>query len=194
MATDLDSIKNTLIGISKGDSMLDMLLELERTLDDTELFSYKNWILGELVEGPEVTRYWFKVTFMYPYELMPDPDGGLRLTKLGAKIGYRKGTFKKPIKVEGPQDWTDPTSKRAKIVDHPVWLVSIDLPIKYINRGLENIEGIILKDLEDANAEIADAFDNDVESEDNFDTGMDNTESGFDDQGFATDEELGGGL
>jgi hypothetical protein len=51
MATDLDSIKQTLVNISKGESLLDTLLEFERTLDNAEIFAYKNWILGELVEG-----------------------------------------------------------------------------------------------------------------------------------------------
>jgi len=83
---------------------------------------------------------------------------GLRLTKIGAKVSYKKSIFKKPIKVEGPQDWRDPTSKKAKIVDHPVWLVSIDLPIKYITQGLEGIEDTIQQDLEKTNAEIVDAY------------------------------------
>ena len=163
MPRELDDIKKTLVRISKGETLLDTLLEFERTMDSAEVFAYQNWILGELVEGPEIGRYWYKTTWMFPYELMPDPDGGLRLTKLGAKIGFRKGTFKKPIKVTGPQDWADETTKKAKIVDHPVWLVNIDLPIKYINRGLDNIDDIIMKDIEDANSEITDAYGDDIE-------------------------------
>jgi hypothetical protein len=162
MQKELEDIKNTLVKISKGDSLLDTLLEFERTLDSAEVFAYQNWILGELVEGPDIGRYWYKVTLMYPYELMPNPDGGLRLTKIGAKVSFRKGIFKKPIKVEGPQDWQDPTSKKAKIVDHPVWLVTIDLPIKYINRGLDNIDDIIMKDIEDSNDDITDAYGEDI--------------------------------
>jgi len=47
---ELDKIKSTLINISKGNSVLDTLLEFERTLDNTEIFSYKNWVLGEVVD------------------------------------------------------------------------------------------------------------------------------------------------
>jgi len=72
---ELDKIKQTLINISKGDSILDMLLEFERTLDTVEIFAYKNWILGEVVAGPEIGRYWFSVTLMYPHACMPDPNG-----------------------------------------------------------------------------------------------------------------------
>lgn len=161
MTTDLDSIKQTLVNISRGDNILDTLLEFERTLDNAEVFAYKNWILGELVEGPEIGRYWYKTTWMYPYAMMPDPNGGLRLTKLGAKVNFRKGVFKKSVKVEGPQDWVDPETKRAKMVEHEIWLVTIELPIKYINRGLEQNDQIMQKDIQDTNAELADAFEED---------------------------------
>jgi hypothetical protein len=165
MSTDLESIKKTLVNVSRGDSILDTLLEFERTLDNSEIFTYKNWMLGELVEGPEIGRYWFKTTWMYPYEMMPDPNGGLRLTKIGAKVGFRKGVFKRPVKVKGPQDWVDPESKRAKMLETEVWLVTIELPMKYIDRGLERIDDIIQQDIDKTNAELADAYGDDMPEE-----------------------------
>jgi len=159
--TDLDSIKTTLVNISKGNDILSTLIEFERTLDNAEIFAYKNWILGELVEGPTISRYWYKVVFMYPMAMMPDPNAGLRLTKLGAKVNFRKGIFKKPVKVHGPKDWVDPQTKRAKMAEHEIWLVTIELPMKYINRGLDQSDDIIQKDIENTNAELADAFEED---------------------------------
>lgn len=179
MTTDLDSIKKTLVNISKGDTILDMLLEFERTLDNAELFAYENWLLGELVEGPTVGRYWFTTVWMYPQTAMPDPNGGLRLTKIGAKVNFRKGIFKRPTKVRGPQDWINPESKRAKMVESDIWLVTIDLPMKYINRGLEQTDDIIQKDIDDTNAELADAFDEEpADSQDVADTSLDNSAMG----------------
>ncbi len=166
--TDIDEIKSTLVGISKGENILDMLLEFERTLDNAELFTYMNWNKGEVVRGPIISRYWFQVVLMYPMKLMPDPNGGLRLTKLGAKVNYKKGTFKRPVKVHGPQDWVDPETKRAKTAESDIWLVTIDLPMKYISRGLRNIDDIIQKDIDKTNQELADAFD-----EESMDAGMD---------------------
>ena len=163
MTTDLDSIKSTLVNISTGNDMLSMLMEFERTLDNAEIFAYKNWILGELVEGPNISRYWFKVVFMYPYEMMPDPNAGLRLTKLGAKVNFKKGIFKKPVKVNGPADWLDPETKRAKMAEHEIWLVTIELPMKFINNGLEHNNDIIQQDIDDTNAELSDAFEDDPE-------------------------------
>jgi hypothetical protein len=156
--TDLDSIKSTLINISKGNDLLGMLMEFERTLDNAEIFAYKNWILGELVEGPDISRYWIKTVWMYPYALMPDPNAGLRLTKLGAKVNFRKGIFKKPVKVTGPKDWVDPETKRAKMAEHDIWLVTIELPMKYITRGLTQTPEIMQRDIEDTNAELSGAF------------------------------------
>lgn len=176
--TDLDSIKQTLANISRGDNILDTLLEFERTLDNAEIFAYKNWILGELVEGPEISRYWYKTVWMYPLSLMPDPDGGLRLTKIGAKVNFKKGVFKQSVKVKGPEDWVDPQTKKAKMVEHEVWLVTIELPIKYINRGIEQSDDIIKADIEQTNNNLADAFEEDQAPIDDM-----GTEAGADDMG-----------
>lgn len=156
--TDLDSIKQTLVNISKGNDMLSMLIEFERTLDNAEVFGYKNWALGEICEGPDISRYFFKVTLMYPWSMMPDPNAGLRLTKIGAKVNFRKGIFKKPVKVDGPKDWLDPQTKRAKMAEHEIWLVTIELPMKYITRGLEQEDEIIQHDIDNTNAKLAGAF------------------------------------
>lgn len=176
--TDIDSIKKTLVGISKGENILDMLLEFERTLDNAELFTYKNWHKGEICDGPHINRYFFKVVLMFPMKLMPDPNGGLRLTKLGAKVSYKKGMFKRPVKVNGPQDWVDPQTKRAKMSESEIWLVTIDLPMKYITRGLQNIDDIIQKDIDKTNDELADAFD-----EQSMDAGLDDTNEAPPDNG-----------
>jgi hypothetical protein len=165
MSTDLDSIKRTLVAISNGDTILDTLLEFERTLDNAEIFAYKNWILGELVEGPDIGRYFYKTVWMFPYKMMPDPNAGLRLTKLGANVNFRKGNFKRPVKVKGPEDWVDPQTKRAKMAESEVWLVTIELPLKYINHGLQQNDDIIQKDIENTMQEISDAYDEEFPEE-----------------------------
>lgn len=190
MATDLDSIKTVLVNISKGETLLDTLLELERTFDNAEIFAYKNWILGELVEGPIIGRYWYKTVWMWPAALMPDPNAGLRLTKLGAKVSFRKGTFNKPVKVKGPEDWANPVTKAAKMAHHEVWLVTIDLPLKYINRGLEQTDDIIQKDIDDTNAELADAFNEETPAPD---MGMEDQDMGMEDAP-ENDQDMGGNV
>jgi len=156
--TDLESIKSTLTNISRGGNLLDTLIEFERTLSNLEIFAYKNWLLGELVEGPDIGRYWYKTVWMYPYTKMPDPDGALRLLDIGAHVEIKKGTFEEPVRVNGPQDWVDPETKRAKMQKYRVWLVTIRLPMKYIERGLVNTEEVMKKDIAAADREIQDAY------------------------------------
>ena len=163
--TNLDAIKQTLVGVTKGENVLDMLIEFERTLDNAEVFAYRNWILGELVSGPDISRYWFTTVWMYPYAMMPDPDAGLRLTKLGAQVSYKKGKFVKPVRVRGPSDWADPISKRAKVDEADIWLVTISMPMKYIGIGLEQLDTVIQQDLAKAAQEVAQSLEQSAPNE-----------------------------
>jgi hypothetical protein len=156
--TDLESIKATLTNISRGGNLLDTLIEFERTLSNLGIFAYKNWILGELVEGPNVGRYWYETVWMFPYTKMPDPDGALRLLEIGALVKMEEGTFEEPVRVNGPQDWVDPETKRAKMQKYRVWLVNIKLPMKYIERGLANTEEVMKKDIVNVDRELDSAY------------------------------------
>lgn len=141
MSRNLTDITNSLAYVSNNITMLDMLLEFERTLDNTELYAYKNWISGELVEGPTVERYWVTCKFMYPYKMMPDPAGGLRLEKIGCKIKYDKDKLKVPMKVKDHSSYTNPNTKRVRLKVHPVWIVTIRMPRHFIDeRILDDIE------------------------------------------------------
>lgn len=143
--------------VSGQTTSLDMLMEFEKTLDDANLYAYQNWMSGELVEGPVINRYWFITTWMYPYKLMPDPEGSLRLIKYGCKVSYTKDTLLEPKKVRSGDDLQGGTageSKQAKILRKPVWLVTIEMPRKFVDEAndalLQFEDGQI--DVEDINA------------------------------------------
>ena len=55
------------------------LLDFERVLDELDLYAFKNWQIGELVQGPTIGKYRVSCIFMWPERLMPDPRGGRRL-------------------------------------------------------------------------------------------------------------------
>lgn len=118
---------------------LDMLMEMEKTLDAANLYAYKNWMCGELVEGPSINRYWFTTMWMYPYKMMPDPQGALRLLKYGCKVSYAKDTLLEPKSVKNPEkDLKGGYSnerKQAKILRKPVWLVQIKMPRKFVDEA-----------------------------------------------------------
>ena len=98
-----DSIKKNLESVKKiymSDASLSMLCDFERVLDNMDFYAFPNWRLGELVEGPEISRYWVKCTFMWPLDRMPDPAAANRLLPYGAKISYKKDVVKKLKKAE----------------------------------------------------------------------------------------------
>jgi hypothetical protein len=102
-------------------------LDFERVLDEIDVYAFKNWEIGELVAGPEISKYRVACTFMWPEKLMPDPRGGRRLLPFDCEVSYRKVEMKIPIKITDPSDYREGT-KKARIVEKPVWLVEIVMP------------------------------------------------------------------
>lgn len=130
-----DSIKK----ISETNTLLDMLLEFEHVLDNLELYAYKNWIKGEILEGPTLDRHWVGVKLMYRSKDMPDPDGAKRILSRGGLVKYVKETLLTPRKVRTFDDITvevTPDGRnryKARTDSHPIWVVEIKLPRKYVD-------------------------------------------------------------
>ena len=123
--------KNTQdIYLSEG-SLLN-LLDFERVLDEFDLYAFRNWKYGELVEGPDIGKYRVTCTFMWPLKLMPDPRGGRRLLAFDCEVEYTKKEIKIPIKITDPSDYR-PGTKKAKLVTKDVWLVTITMPKALMN-------------------------------------------------------------
>jgi hypothetical protein len=165
MPQGLENIKKTLARITRGDSVLELLMEFERTIDETGLFYYKNWIAGELVDGPHISKYWFKTSWMYPYKLMPDPDGALRLEKIGCKVHYSKDILNQPRRVLSPKDWSDQKTKAAIIDELPIWIVTIDMPTKYVVGHLDALHDYLDDEFDTSGEEVADEINNEMAPE-----------------------------
>jgi len=103
------------------------LLDFERVLDELDLYAFKNWQIGELVAGPEISKYRVSAIFMWPEDLMPDPRGGRRLLPFDCEVKYKKTTMKIPIKITDPSDYR-PGTKKARITEKKIWLVEITMP------------------------------------------------------------------
>ena len=130
-------------------------MDKRQVLDELNLYVYDNWLDGELAEGPEILRHFVTATFMWPRDKMPDPDGGKRLTDYGCKVFYKKDVYVYPRKVLQSDDFR-PGTKKGKLDQMPIWLVTIRMPkdlIRTIYSGYE-IEQEYNK--EPANAEIVD--------------------------------------
>lgn len=159
---DFVSITNTIKGIMTSDGLMSTLLDFERVLDEADTYAYKNWIIGELVQGPNVGRYSVTCIFMWPYKLMPDPRAAKRLMKIGCKLKFIKSEVKIPIQIQDYEDYV-PGTRYPKAVKKKVWFVEIEIPLELMD---DIKEGSI--DLADSTIdlkEIEDAYDEDLDKE-----------------------------
>lgn len=129
MAVDIvDTIKN-IQTLSENNSAFKVLIDFERVLDALDIYVFKNWEDGELLSGPDVSRYDVKCAFMWPEDEMPDPAGGQRLYEYGCRVTFEKNNIMIPRKIKDPSDFR-PGTKKGKIDTHPIWIVTINMPKK----------------------------------------------------------------
>ena len=148
-----DNIKD--LYMSEGSLLT--LLDFERVLDELDLYSFRNWQLGELVSGPDIGKYKVGCTFLWPEKLMPDPRGARRLLPFDCEVRFKKTRMQIPIKIEEPDDYV-PGTHKARLIEKPVWLVEIIMPknlMSDIRTGSIELEDqdIDLAELDDAYAE-----------------------------------------
>jgi hypothetical protein len=129
------NIIDNLRGIDKNGTLLDILLEFEHMLDEQGMYAYKNWKMGEVAQGPKLTRYWLNVTLMYPYLKMPNPRAALRLTNIGCEVNFKKAVLKIPVTPKSQEDLD--ANKKPKIKSHDVWLVDVWMPRKFVDTALD---------------------------------------------------------
>ena len=149
---DMNSLE-TIEKLFKHDSLLDILLEFERFLDNFHIYAYDGWFEGEVVGGPKVERYWVRVILMF--NKMPDPMAGMALVKHGCKVKFKKGTNVESIKIETPSDYREDGSKKPKMKKKPVWFVEITIPRRFIDEiDIEDMshfdDGVDVEDVESA--------------------------------------------
>jgi hypothetical protein len=137
-----------------SDGSLTTLLDFERVLDEVDIYAFKNWDIGELVAGPNIGKYRVTCTFMWPEKLMPDPRGARRLLPFDCEVKFKRTAMKVPMKIENPSDYR-PGTKKARLVEKKIWLVSITMPkalMSDIRTGSVELEDqdIDLADLDDA--------------------------------------------
>ena len=153
-----DNIKN--IYMSEGSLLT--LLDFERVLDELDLYAFKNWAIGELVQGPEIKKYTVSCIFLWPERLMPDPRGARRLLPFDCEVLYKKTTMQVPVKISDPSDYK-PGTHKAKIMEQRVWLVEITMPkalMSDIRTG-----SIELEDQDVDLADLDDAYEQDLDKE-----------------------------
>jgi hypothetical protein len=152
--SDYWQVAENIRDIYMSEGSLLSLLDFERVLDELDLYAFRNWAIGELVQGPEIGKYRVGCIFMWPEKLMPDPRGARRLLPFDCEVHYKKTNMKIPVKIEDPSDYR-PGTHKAKIVEKKVWLVEIIMPkalMSDIRTGSVELEDqdIDLEDLDSA--------------------------------------------
>jgi hypothetical protein len=129
-------IENTK-SVYMSETSLDSLLDMERVLDELNVYSYKNWFDGELVEGPVFERYFVGAKFMWPYNKMPDPQLVERLAPYGIEVNYIREQLVYPVEIKSPDDYRGDGSRKGKLEEQPIWIVEIVMPKKLL-QDIEN--------------------------------------------------------
>lgn len=156
------SIVDTVKGIYTSNGTMSTILDFERVLDDADLYAFANWINGELVQGPNVGRYTTTCIFMWPYKMMPDPKGAVRLLKIGCNVEFAKSEIKVPVKVEDYEDLV-PGTNYPKMKERKVWFVKIEIPLELMDSIKEG--SIELADSTIDLADIEDAYNEDLDQD-----------------------------
>lgn len=146
---DIKDVIANIENIYGSNNSLNLLKDFERVLDELDTYVYDNWIDGELVAGPNESRYFVECTFMWPKDKMPEPKGGVRLLDYGCKVQFAESTFAKVRKIKTPDD-IRPGTRKGKIDHEDIWLVKINMPKKLmndINRGYKTLDKNKVEDI-----------------------------------------------
>jgi hypothetical protein len=190
MAANLKDILTNTKDLYMTDSALSSLLDFEQVLDEIDLYTFKHWKKGELVEGPINEKYFITCTFMWPYKLMPDPRGGERLLDYGCEVRFKRDWLESPVKIKDPDDYQGGT-KYPKMAKNRIWLVEIIIPkqlIKDINQGSIELENDTI-DIED----IDKAYETNADQDENLTPDAQQGED-TDAQAMTPEQQPGGGL
>jgi len=164
LENDVDywNVAKTIKDLYLSDGSIIALLDFERVLDQIDLYAFKNWELGELVQGPEIGRYTVSCTFLWLKDNMPDPRGAKRLLPFDCIVKYELTKMEVPTKIKNYDDFR-PGTKKPKLIEKDIWLVEITMPkdlISDVQTGSVELEGQDI-DLEDLNI----AYEQDLDQE-----------------------------
>jgi len=115
-----------------NEGLRSILLNIEEYFDNMDLYVFENWIDGEIVDGPIVSKYWVEMTLKYSKDRLPDPRGTCLFLNQGTKIEFRKDIEYIPVEI--PQDQNDlmPNGK-PKLRKEPVVLIKFTIPRKLVD-------------------------------------------------------------
>lgn len=145
--------------------LLEIMLEIEDLFDSMDMYVYKNWIDGEVVEGPTIRRYWVDLSLKYEYKKMPDPIGAKRLLKRGVQVKFTKvdQEISHPNDNSNTYNPSNPDNKDEEIETEQMWLVKLEIPRRLLT-NLDSDSSDFYEDEIDID-EVEDAIDMGIDQE-----------------------------
>ena len=126
-------IKDTIQKLFDDDGLREILLSVEEYLDNMDLYVFENWIDGELVSGPIVSKYLVECTFKYFLDAMPDPRGALLFNNQDTKVEFKRDFEMVPIEIPLSPNDVDASTNKNKAKRKEIILVKFTIPRKLID-------------------------------------------------------------
>lgn len=138
--------------LEQSQTLINVLMAFEDWIDSLDMYAFDNWFNGEVIEGPIIERYWVTVALKYDYKDMPDPTGGKRMIKNGAKVKFIKA--KQELYLPNKDDIDLNPEDTQELTNQPyyqesnedstpepkhkdIWIIIIKLPRRFVEEVIE---------------------------------------------------------
>ncbi|ASV44089.1 hypothetical protein PBI_SCTP2_74 [Salicola phage SCTP-2] len=121
--------------LNDQNGMLDIAMECAAFLEQIGAFAFKNWINGELIEGPKREKYFVSFKMMFPENMDPDPIVMERLDNIGCKVQMEQDIYRRVVNVKANSTNNTSFEKEGfekRLFEHNVWVVSIKIPERFL--------------------------------------------------------------
>ena len=120
--------------INDHSNFLDIAMECAAFLEQIGAFAFKNWINGELVQGPVCEKYFVKMKIMFPENMDPDPAVFERLTNIGCKVELKQDIYRRVVNVKTDDDDASFSKEgfEKRMFEHNIWIVSLKIPERFL--------------------------------------------------------------
>ena len=142
-------VRGTVQKLFDDSGLMDILLGVEEYFDNADLYVFDNWIDGEIVEGPVVSKYWVEVTLKYDMDKMPDPRGAYLFENQGTKIMVRQDVERVIPKYAKDMDDLDIESGKVKEEKVPVILIKFVIPRRLVDAASVEEYNLLDDDMEE---------------------------------------------
>jgi len=125
---NVENLLNNIDRVYNSTTSFQILKDFERVLDEYfDIYVFENWENGELLKGPESSKYWVTCYFMWRDSERPDLSALKRMKSNGVKVKVGTNYLVEPIKIRKPDD-IRPGTKKGKFKRTKMCIIGIKIP------------------------------------------------------------------